>query len=88
MAADFWRGILIPLTRVRPFGNPANSHLARRVIVHGKPQFAIVIARNPERVAAGHRCRDIPAHTRAVVISPVGWRFEARQRVSDIRRRT
>ena len=53
-----------------------------------KPQLAVVIAGNPECVAAGHRCRDIPAQTRAVVISPIGWRFEARQRVSEIRRRT
>ena len=79
---------LIPLTRVRPLWDPGDSHLVGRVIVARKPQLAIVIAGNPECVAAGHRCRDIPAHTRAVVISPIGWRFEARQRVSEIRRRT
>ena len=88
MAGGLLAWELIPLTRVRPVGDPANSHLVGRVIVARKPQFAVVIARNPERVAAGRRCRDIPAHTRAVVISPIGWRFKARQRVSEIRRRT
>ena len=77
---------LIPLTRVRPVWDRGDFHLVNKVIVGRKPQLALVIARNPECVAAGHRCRDIPAQTRAVVISPVGWRFEARQRVSGIRR--
>ena len=81
-------GKLIPLTRVRPVWDRGDAHLVGRVIVTRKPEFAVVIAGNPECVVAAHRCRDIPAQTRAVVISPVGRGFETRQRVSEVRRGT
>src|SRR5207249_5943301 len=67
----FLRGISVPLPRIRPGGNGRDLDLVRRVFIRAQVQRGIIVAGNPEEVAARYRRNQERAHPLAVIVGKI-----------------
>ena len=70
------RCIRVPFARVSPGGHRSNLDFVRWIFVRAQVKNGVVVAGNPEDVAARHRRYQQRAHPLAIVVGEVGGRFK------------
>ena len=82
----FLRGVFVPFATVRPVGVESDADAATRLVVGREPQFDVVVARDPEGVAASRGRGEKTAHALTIVLGNIGWCLERRECAARRRR--